>query len=492
MQRLSVLISLVALAAAPTLAEPPESNRYNVLLIAIDDLRPELGCYGAEHAQSPHIDRFARSALQFDRHYVQVPTCGASRYALLTGRSPAASGVTRDNAALYNGRSALEREQQPGAQSLPEMFRRSGYHTTCIGKISHTADGRIFAYDGSGDGRDELPHAWDSLSTPFGPWDRGWGIFFAYANGRHRESGDGDQDLMEFVAADDDELPDGMLAAAACEALRDYAERDEPFFLSVGFFKPHLPFVAPRADWEAFEDTHIPAPESPIRPDTAYWHGSGEFSRYDAPFPKTQPLSDADARTTRRGYLACVRYVDRCVGRVLDALDDAGLAENTVVVVWGDHGWHLGEQQVWGKHTPLELALRSVLMIRMPGMAATGTRSHSLAETVDLYPTLVEACQPQFRQSHHPLDGRSLLPILHDPTATIRDTATSYWGDAVSIRTPTHRLVARKKAADVPPTDVELYQLESGDSRPDVLSPAEPPLEMPDPALLDEFLSHLP
>lgn len=282
MHRCLIFLALVAFATVPALAEPSETNGYNVLLIGIDDLRPELGCYGAEYAQSPHLDRFARSALQFDRHYVQVPTCGASRYALLTGRSPAVSGITRNNDALYSGPSALDADLQPGAQSLPELFRRSGYHTTCIGKISHTADGRVFAYNGSGDGRAELPGAWDALRTPLGPWERGWGIFFAYANGRHRESGAGDQDLMEFAAVDDDALPDGMLAATACDALREYAERDEPFFLGVGFFKPHLPFVATRADWEAFEGTEIPLPESPTRPDTAYWHGSGEFSRYDA------------------------------------------------------------------------------------------------------------------------------------------------------------------------------------------------------------------
>ena len=154
-----------------------ESNKFNVLFIAIDDLRPELGCYGVKAAQSPNLDRLAESSVLFNRHYVQVATCGASRYALLTGRSPASSGVTRSNAAAYSGASALKAKQQPGAQSMPELFRRSGYQTVCIGKISHTADGRVYAYNGSGDGRDELPGAWDELPTPFGSWKRGWGIF---------------------------------------------------------------------------------------------------------------------------------------------------------------------------------------------------------------------------------------------------------------------------------------------------------------------------
>jgi arylsulfatase A-like enzyme len=150
-------------------AEDSPANRYNVLFIAIDDLRPELGCYGVKSAQSPHLDRFSERAVLFDRHYVQVATCGASRYAMLTGRSPANSGVTRSNEAAYAGPSAIKPAQQPGAQSLPELFRRSGYRTECIVKISHTPDGRVYAYNGSGDGRDELPLAWDNLPTPFGP-----------------------------------------------------------------------------------------------------------------------------------------------------------------------------------------------------------------------------------------------------------------------------------------------------------------------------------
>ena len=220
------------------------NNRYNVLLIAIDDLRPELGCYGVQQAQSPHLDRLARESILFDRHYVQVATCGASRYALLTGLSPSSSGVTRSNGAAYAGRSAIRAQPLPGAQTMPELFRRSGYRTICVGKISHTPDGRVFAYNGSGDGRDELPGAWDELPTPFGDWKRGWGIFFAYAGGRHREDGGGHKDLMEFVAEKDDDLPDGMLATTTIDRLQALQKSGKRFLLGVGFFKPHLPFVA--------------------------------------------------------------------------------------------------------------------------------------------------------------------------------------------------------------------------------------------------------
>ncbi|MEX1224802.1 MAG: sulfatase, partial [Pirellulales bacterium] len=405
---------------------------------------PELGCYGVGAAQSPRIDRFAESAVLFERHYVQVATCGASRYALLTGRSPANSGVTRNNNALYG----LATEQQPGAQSLPELFRRSGYQTVCIGKISHTPDGRVFEYNGKGDGRPELPHAWGELATPFGPWKRGWGTFFAYADGKHREDGGGHAQLMEFVAKKDDDLPDGMMASEAITHLQQLAQRDEPFFMGLGFFKPHLPFVAPLQDWLAVEDAQITLPPQG-KIDSPHWHGSGEFFRYKNPFGP-RPL-DADAQLqARRGYYACVRYVDRQIGRVLDALEELKLTDDTIVVVWGDHGWHLGEQQIWGKHSPFERATHSPLLIRVPGVSKPGLKTAALAETIDLYPTLVALCQPKFQQTRWPLDGKSLAPVLTGEQEQVREAAVSFWGGAVSVRTPTHRLIVSGK-------NVELY-----------------------------------
>lgn len=437
-------------------ARGADQNRYNVLFIAIDDLRPELGCYGVEHGQSQYLDEFAKSAVVFDRHYVQVATCGASRFALLTGQSPATSGVTRSNAALYSGKSALSQEQLPGAQSMPELFRRSGYRTVCIGKISHTADGRVFEYNGKGDGRDELPHAWDALPTPFGPWKRGWGIFFAYSGGRSREDGGGHLDLMDFKAEKDEDLPDGLLAQEAISQLRSFKEKDERFFLGLGLFKPHLPFVAPKQDWDTIAKEDIDGSLSP-KIDSPYWHNSGEFYKYRTPYEKTRPLSNEARQTARRAYLACVRYADRQVGKVLSELDKLGLADNTIVVVWGDHGWHLGEQQIWAKHSPFERANRSVLMVRAPGVSKPGVKSSALAETIDLYPTLTDICQPSFQETRFGLDGVSLKPVLTGEKESVRETAISYWGDAVSVRSKTHRLIAKVQKQKVVHT--ELYDL---------------------------------
>ncbi|MEY3897197.1 MAG: hypothetical protein RLZZ214_2718, partial [Verrucomicrobiota bacterium] len=310
----------LALLAATLAGAAAETNRFNVLFIAVDDLRPELGCYGVDYVQSPNIDRLAAQGTVFSRHYVQVPTCGASRYALLTGRSPAKSGVISNNEALYNGPAALAPEALAGAQSLPEQFRRSGYRTVCIGKISHTADGRVFTYKGAGDGRPELPHAWDELATPFGPWKRGWGAFFAYTGGRHREDGQGNRDLMEFTAERDEDLPDGLMAEAAVGQLQALQKSGQRFFMGLGFIKPHLPFVATKGDWQAMEKVVVPPAPHPEKPDSDYWHKSGEFFGYKSPFPKG-PLSAADQLQARRAYLACVRYTDRQVGKVLAALD---------------------------------------------------------------------------------------------------------------------------------------------------------------------------
>ena len=417
-----------------------QTKPLNVLFIAVDDLRPELGCYGADYAETPSIDELARTSTLFVNHFVQVPTCGASRYALLTGRSPLNSGVTRNNGAFYGGSSAISSTILAGAQTLPELFRRSGYQTTCIGKISHTADGRVYQYNGAGDGRSEVPHAWDDLPTPFGPWNRGWGIFFAYNNGKHREDGQGHKDVLQFEAVEDADLPDGLLAETAINRLAQYSKSSQPFFLGLGFFKPHLPFVATKGDWDAFADVTIPAPPYPEKPDSRHYHGSGEFFKYSFPFDKKRPLSNQKIHDLRRAYLACVRYTDRQVGKVLLALKQYGLADNTIVVLWGDHGWNLGDSHMWAKHAPFERAVRSPLIIRVPGVTS-GKKSTSLVETIDIYPTLLSLAKPTFQQTQYELDGKDMTPILTDPKATVREAALSFWGKAVSVRTDRYRLI---------------------------------------------------
>ena len=476
--RMGLTAMLVALTVVGGVDGQDKRGRApNVLFIAVDDLRPALGCYGEAAAQTPNLDQLAKQGVLFRRHYVQVPTCGASRYAMLTGRSPASSGVTRGNNSLYGGPAALSADAAGGARSMPELFRRNGYKTACIGKISHTPDGRVFAYNGKGDGRPELPGAWDVLGTPFGAWKRGWGVFFAYTGGRHREDRGGHRDVFEFEAESDGDLPDGLMAEAAIARLR--AWKDEPFFLGLGFFKPHLPFVGPRKDWEAMAKSDPGTAARAERTPSPWWHRSGEAFGYKFPFEKKRPLPSASARDLRRAYFACVRYVDRQIGRVLKALDELGIADNTVVVVWGDHGWHLGELGIWGKHSPFEEAVRSALIIKGP--SCRSGRSDALVESIDLYPTLVDICRLENRSTRMPLDGKSLSGLLSGGVDTVRAAALSYWGRAASVRSSSHRLIADRKGERA----LELYDL-----RKDLATANDVAAENPE--VVKELRRHLP
>lgn len=437
-----------------------QNNRYNVLFIAVDDLRPELGCYGVDYVSTPHIDKLAANGVTFLQHFVAVPTCGSSRYAMLTGRSPLTSGVRGGNNVFYENANTLSQVQLPTAQTMPELFNRSGYHTVLIGKISHTADGKVTKYNGQGNKRPEVPHAWDEYATPYGQWKRGWGIFFAYANGIHREDGSGRLDLMEFAVEKDTDLPDGLMAEVAIEKFKELKDKDEPFFMGLGFFKPHLPFVAPKQDWDAVEQWDVPNPAFHEGIETAYYNGgNGEFFNYNMNWPKTKPLALEDAMQAKRGYLACVRYLDRQVGKVLDALEEQGLADNTVVVLWGDHGYFLGEAGMFAKHTPLETALHSPLIIRAPGIKQ-GLTTQALASTIDIYPTLVALCNPSFTQTTHELDGVDLSPVLTGAKEHVQPIVESTWREATSYRTPTRRIIFVDKDN---PKQIEVYNTERTD-----------------------------
>ena len=427
-------------AGTPRAGNTAAAPRPNVLFIAIDDLRADHTDALEGGTPMPRVRAFARTAAEFREHHVQAPSCGPSRAALLTGRDPGRSRALQNNA-LYGGPSRLSVDATGGARTLPELMRRNGLTTTCIGKISHTPDGRVYAYDGSGDGRDELPDAWDELLTPFGPWGRGWGAFFAYPGGAHREDGKSSAPLVAASGPDLSPLPDELIADAACERIERFSATGERFFLAVGFFKPHLPWVAPEHDLEANEGRATTP--SATRVKTPYLHGSGEFRRYDAPWGEGLPAPGSRSEEQARGaYAACARFTDRQVGRVLDALEEAGLAESTVVVLWSDHGFHLGESGVWGKHTLLDRSLHSPMMIRAPGVTVPGPRD-GLAATVDLYPTLVELCALEDRATRHPLDGVDLGPALRDPRASVREVTTAYWGRAATVRSRDHRLLAR-------------------------------------------------
>ena len=426
-----LLTLLLAGCAQPEPAAPP-----NILFIAIDDLRPQLGAYGESIMQTPNLDRLAAEGRLFTRHYVQVPTCGASRYALLTGTRPHLPEHL-NNAAFEN---LLPREEQEQPESFAHLFRRNGYYTASIGKVSHTPDGRLFEYDGTGEGRLEMPFSWDKVWGPVGKWETGWNAFFGYADGSNRNMERGAYPAYESAAVPDTSYPDGLIAEEAIRTLREVGDR--PFLLAVGFFKPHLPFTAPKKYWDLYDRHAIdlsPNPEAPDGIVEESLHPSNEMFRNYAHAVKGGAgvrIDDDQARLLRHAYYASVSFADAQAGKVLDELDRLGLRENTIVVVWGDHGWHLGDHTLWGKHATFERALRSTLIVQTPGMPHPGAPANGIVETLDLYPTLAELAGLAPPEG---LGGASIVDILNTPDRAGKDAAYGYWRNRRTIRTDRYR-----------------------------------------------------
>ncbi len=403
--------------------------KQNILLICIDDLRPELKCFGADYIHSPNIDALAARGRAFQKHYVQAPTCGASRYALLTGTyGPAGNG------ALF------ERSRKITHPSLPAYFRQNGYTTVSVGKVSHHPGGRG-GPDWNDEAMPEMPDSWDRHLLPAGPWQHPRGWMHGLANGEIRGNAK-EMNLFQSFDGDDNSYPDGI---AVDETLKQLAllaaDKSKPFFMATGILRPHLPFGAPAKYMEFYKDAQLPPTPHPTKPaGKTTWHGSGEFMKYNR-WGKNPNNDPAFALEVRKHYAACVSYADAQVGKIMAQLTRLGLAENTIIVVWGDHGWHLGEHAIWGKHALFEESLRSPLIIVSPKVREPGKASTEIVESIDLFPTLCDLAEqkkPDF------LDGASLLPLLEDPAARSKGTAISYTPGARTLRTATHRLIKHK------------------------------------------------
>lgn len=435
-------------------SEKEFENKPNILFIAVDDLRPQLGAYGEDYMVTPHMDQLAREGRLFTNHYVTVPTCGPSRYSLLTGQYPTSTAELNNNI-FYHATAGKPKGQKP--ESMAEAFRRNGYYTVGMGKISHSADGFVYGYTDPVSNIKELPHSWDEFHFNAGKWKTGWNAFFAYSSGENRQSLDRQVKPYESGPNGDNNYPDGLTAEVAVEKLRELKEKAEPFFMAVGFFKPHLPFTSPQEYWNLYDEENLPLTNSheiPKNTHKASLQESGEFNGYRQGEEKaglSHELSDSYARKVRHAYFAATSYVDAQVGKVIEALEKNGLADNTVIVLWGDHGWHLGDHRVWGKHTLSEYALRSALIVKTPDITAPGTPSNAIVETVDIYPTLMDLTNQEIPDY---LEGKSFENILRDPNANSDSTAFSYFRKGITMRTPRYRLT--KYFRDEHP-DTELY-----------------------------------
>ncbi|MFH5803339.1 sulfatase [Alienimonas sp. DA493] len=411
---------LLALAAVPSSAG---DDRPNVLFIAIDDLRPELGCYGNELVHSPNLDALAADGMRFDRAYCQQAICSPSRASLMTGKLPDEIGVV-ENTAYF-------RELNPDVVTLPQQFKKHGYETVYSGKIYHgkmTDEEHSWSRPASRKGipRPQTPGGYnvpENQRTFFKNRDE---ILAKY--GRERSGG-----LIHGPAFEAGDVPDvayvdGYNTAVAIQTLGELVEGDEPWFLGMGYVRPHLPFNCPRRYFDLYDPAEIELPDHVAPPTDGSalgLHASFEL-RTRHGIPKEGPIGDDLARELIHAYLACTSYVDAQIGRLLAALDEAGVRENTIVVVWGDHGWHLGEMGVWGKATNYEIATRVPLIVwTPPGLlegATRGASTDALVELVDLYPTLYDLAGVPAPDG---LAGRSLCPLLTEPQAEWKAVARS-------------------------------------------------------------------
>lgn len=416
------LVVLAALALAPRVAGQDGEPPWNVLFVTIDDLRPALGCYGDARARTPSLDALAARGVLFERAYVQIALCTPSRASVLTGRRPDTTGVL-DLETHF-------RVRLPDVVTLPQLFREAGWLAAAVGKVHHA------------DERD--PPSWSVEHWEPFPGTRG--VWHLEENVRRRErllelarSRDPDVEAyrikgppLEVSDAPESEYPDARVCERALELLREL--RDEPFFLAVGFYKPHLPFNVPRRWWDLYEDVELDAAARGFAPDGSIPElallNPGELNQFDGAPARGRQVPDELARDLVRGYYACTSFVDAQVGRLIAELDALGLAGRTLVVVWGDHGFHLGEQGLWGKFTNFEVATRAPLIVVAPGRGRAGARCDALVELVDLYPTLAELAGLALPDG---LEGTSFAPLFERPDLAWKDAAFSQF-----LRGPAH------------------------------------------------------
>ena len=393
-------------------------GRPNVLFIAVDDLRPELGCYGHPLARSPNIDRLAARGVLFNRAYCQEAICSPSRASLMTGLRPDTLGVT-ENVTYF-------RDVNPDVVTLPQHFIRHGYEAVYMGKIYH---GRMTDEEKSWSrkatyGKRYLPVAISGYQLPENRalLESERTRLTAKYGADIARSGLVHANVTECADVPDNAYQDGATADAAVLTLRELKEK--PFFLATGFHKPHLPFIAPKKYWDMYDEADMILADNPIKPTDAPslgLHASFEL-RTRGGVPKYGPIDDELSRHLLHAYLACTSYVDAQIGKILDELERLDLADNTIIILWGDHGWHLGEYGIWGKATNYEIGTRVPLIVCPPGGRAEPATTDALVELIDMYPTLCEMAGIPLPDH---LEGRSFAPLIEEPNRPWKKVAIS-------------------------------------------------------------------
>jgi iduronate 2-sulfatase len=445
---------------APARASMPAVARPNILLILVDDLKPALGAFGDRTAISPNIDRLAARGVRFEHAYANQAVCAPSRINLMTGRRSTSTG-------LYHFGMDF-RDYIPNAVALPQLFKQAGYTTQSFGKVYHVGHG---TFDDAASW--SLPSRKDKVIEYLDPASTGGkvtreevlfnevpfdGPVFEAAARQVRGA------AWESPDVPDDAYADGRTAARAAARLLALKSSASPFFLAVGFARPHLPFSVPKRYWDMYDPARLPMPAFERLPDGAPEFAGkvkGEIAAY-TPLPESglgKDITDAQKRKLIHGYYAGVSYVDAQIGKVLAALEREGLARNTIVILWGDHGYHLGDHGLWTKHTNFEQAVHLPLIVAGPGTGRAGSAPRQLAETVDIYPTLVKLAGLRLPPAMQPLDGADLTPVLRDPAKRVRPYAYHAFNRpgriGQAIRTERYRLIRWTQET----TGVRLYEL---------------------------------
>ena len=411
-------LGAMCLALSPLLHAKDKKAHHNILFIAIDDLRPQLGCYGQKQMITPNIDKLAAAGALFERAYCQVAVCGASRASLLSGLRPNA-----DRFKTYQDRVS---EQAPGTTTLPAYLKQNGYFTISNGKIYHHSDDDVNAWS-------ETPYRAPGEHKYLQPEN----IKIHQQNQKLEQKRNTRGPAYECSEAPIEKYPDHIMTSKSIKDLHRLEKENDPFFLAVGYVRPHLPFNAPKQFWDMYDEKDINLADNPFRPKgcpDAALHSFGELRHYHG-VPPTGPVSDDLAKKLVHGYYDSTTFVDYEIGRLLQALDDLRLRENTIIVLWGDHGWQLGEHALWCKHSNFETSTHVPMLISAPGFRRNN-RSNALVEFVDIYPTL---CELTGLPSPSHLEGTSYVPLMRNPELPWKQAAFSRWFHGWSIRTDRYR-----------------------------------------------------
>ncbi len=475
---LSLPLIAVLRADEPTVPAAAPERRPNVLFLVVDDLRPQLGCYGQAQMHTPSIDSLAERGVLFERSFCMVPTCGASRAAVMTGLRP-----TPKRFRTYRSMAA---QDTPDAPALNGWFQQHGYTTLSVGKVFHMI----------GD------HAEEWSEPPFRSKRSDYQDVEAHQRAldefpeRYPEKGAKARGLpYEGFDAPDAAYRDGEHTERALAHLeRLAADPSQPFFLAVGFQKPHLPFCAPKRYWDLYDRKEIQLPWNstlPVDVPIGATLNSGELRAYSG-VPSEGPIDVELARTLIHGYYACVSFIDAQVGRLLQALDELELSDDTIVVLWGDHGYQLGDHGMWNKHCCFETSMHAPLIIAAPGAEGVrpGTRPDALVEFTTIFPTL---CELAGLPAPAGLDGSSALPLMRDPSLAGPSFAIGRYGTGDTLRTDRYRYTEyREKAGEGELTGRMLFDLDADpEERRNLLAPELAEELRPRPELVDALSSGL-